>query len=68
MKPLTAKEVEEYLKEAGYTFSRTEGSHFIWKTVTTGHAIPIPHHGNKPLRQGLLNSIFRACGIDKPQR
>ena len=48
MKALTAKEVEVYLKEAGYVFSRTEGSHFIWKNVTTDHAIPIPHHGNKP--------------------
>ena len=65
---MTAKEVESYLQAAGYTFARVEGSHFIWKNMATGHAIPIPHHGNKPLRQGLLNSVFRACGIEKPQR
>lgn len=68
MKPLTAKEVEAHLVKAGYTLARIEGSHFIWKNADTGHAIPIPHHGNRPLRQGLLNSIFRACGIEKPQR
>lgn len=68
MKPLTAKEVESYLQAAGYMFARVEGSHFIWKNMATDHAIPIPHHGNKPLRQGVLNSIFRACGIEKPQR
>ena len=53
MKPLTAKEVESYLKAAGYAFARVEGSHFIWKNMATGHVIPIPHHGNKPLRQGV---------------
>lgn len=68
MKPLTAREVEGYLKEAGYTFARTDGSHFIWKNAATGHAVPVPHHGNRPLRQGTLNAIFNACGIEKPQR
>lgn len=68
MKPLTAREVEEYLSAAGYVYDHTSGSHFIWKNVATGHAVPVPHHGNQPLRQGLLNAIFRSCGIERPQR
>lgn len=31
-------------------------------------SVPVPHHGNKPLKQGTLNGIFNACGMEKPQR
>lgn len=68
MKPLTAWEVERYLKAAGYVYDHAEGSHFVWKNRDTGHAVPVPHHGNKPLKQGTLNAIFSACGIEKPRR
>ena len=68
MKPLTPREVEEYLKRAGYVHDHTEGSHYIWKNETKGHSVPVPHHGNKPLKQGTLLGIFRACGIEKPKR
>lgn len=68
MKPLTAREVEAYLKAAGYVYDHTEGSHFIWKNDERRHSVPVPHHGNKPLKQGTLNGIFNACGIEKPKR
>ena len=68
MKPLTAREVERYLRAAGYTHSRTEGSHHVWTNSVTGHAVAVPHHGNRPLKQGTLISIFNACGIEKPRR
>jgi len=68
MKPLTAKEAERYLRRAGYVFLRMRGSHAIWQNPTSGHSVPVPHHGNAPIAQGTLLSIFRACGIDKPQR
>ena len=68
MKPLTASEVERILKENGYVFARIKGSHFIWKNTARGHAVPVPHHGNAPIPQGTLNSIFRACGIEGPRR
>lgn len=68
MKPLTAKEVERHLKAAGYVYDHTDGSHFIWRNDSTGHAVPVPNHGNRPLKQGTLIAIFNACGIDKPRR
>ena len=30
MKPLTAKEVERYLKAYGYKLDRIRGSHHVW--------------------------------------
>lgn len=68
MKPLTPKEVESYLKAAGYVYDHSTGSHAIWKNENTGHSVPVPAHGNKPLKQGTLNGIFNACGMEKPQR
>ena len=49
MKPLTAKEVEKYLKRYGYRLDRIRGSHHVWVNDAVGKSIPIPHHGNEPL-------------------
>jgi len=68
MKPLTPREVERLLSEHGYVLHRICGSHHIWKNVSTQHAVPIPHHGNAPLKQGTLMAIFNATGIPKPRR
>ena len=68
MKPLTAREVERLLKANGYVLHRICGSHHIWKNLASNKAVPVPHHGNVPLRQGTLNSIFNATGLPKPQR
>ena len=68
MKPLTAREVEGYLKEYGYEHDHTTGSHRVWINPRNGHAVPIPFHGNRVLPQGTLNAIFNACGIPKPRR
>ena len=29
------------------------------------HSVPVPHHGNSPLRQGTLLSIFNSTSISK---
>lgn len=68
MKPLTATEVERLLAMNGYVLDRICGSHHIWKNAERRPAVPVPHHGNRPLRQGTLNAIFSSCGIPKPQR
>lgn len=68
MKPLTAAEVERILKSYGYTLDRARGSHHMWVNDAVGKTIVVPHHGNVPLKQGLLNGIFNEAGIPKPQR
>ncbi|MBR2921519.1 MAG: type II toxin-antitoxin system HicA family toxin [Kiritimatiellae bacterium] len=68
MKPLTAKEVEQHLLAHGYEYDHTRGSHRIWINGLTGHSVPVPHHGNKPLKQGTLIAIFNACKMEKPKR
>lgn len=66
MKPFTAQEVERILKANGFHLVSSNGSHFKW-TDAEGHSVPVPHHGNRPLRQGTLHSIFRLAGIPPPR-
>jgi predicted RNA binding protein YcfA (HicA-like mRNA interferase family) len=66
MKPLTVRQVERALKDAGFSHDRTCGSHFIWKDAA-GRCVPVPHHGNRPLPQGTLLSIFRQAGLLPPR-
>lgn len=68
MKPLTAREVEGYLKRYGYRLDRIRGSHHVWVNDAVGVSIPAPHHGNTPLKQGILNGIFNFAGIPKSLR
>ena len=39
MKPLTAKEVERYLKAYGYKLDRIRGSHHVWVNDAVGKLI-----------------------------
>ena len=67
MKPLTCRQVEAILREHGFRLVKSEGSHFKWRD-DKGRAVPVPHHGNKPIKQGTLLSIFRKAGITPPSR
>jgi predicted RNA binding protein YcfA (HicA-like mRNA interferase family) len=66
MNPLTAQEVERLLKAHGFHFVKSVGSHFKWENAD-GRSVPVPHHGNRPIKQGTLHSIFRLAGIPAPR-
>ncbi|MBR4259283.1 MAG: type II toxin-antitoxin system HicA family toxin [Kiritimatiellae bacterium] len=54
------------LKDANFWHDRTSGSHFILENAD-GRSVPVPHHGNQPLPQGTLLSIFRLAGLPPPR-
>ena len=68
MKPLTAREVEGYLRANGFVRSHGVGSHQGWFNPNTGRSTVVPFHGNRTLPQGLLMAIFNQAGIAKPKR
>lgn len=68
MKPLNFREVERLLRAHGFVLDHSRGSHFIWINPDTGRTVPVPHHGNGPLKQGTLISIFDHAGMPRPQR
>lgn len=65
---MTASEVEVRLAAAGFVHARTRGSHFVWVHPSSGRTTVVPHHGDRPLPQGLLLAIFRQSGVPKPRR
>lgn len=68
MRPLSAREVEAYLKRCGFHCERAEGSHFKWVNPDTGRWTIVPHHGNRTMAQGILLAIFRQAGITPPKK
>ena len=68
MKPLTAREVERILRENGFHYVKTEGSHFKWTNDETRRSTAVPFHANRALPQGTLKAIFRQAGIKPPKR
>ncbi|MCB9184877.1 MAG: type II toxin-antitoxin system HicA family toxin [Flavobacteriales bacterium] len=61
---LTAAELIRLLKEHGFEFVRSKGSHQIFKNRTTGKMTVVPlHRGDLP--KGTLLAILGQAGIDK---
>ena len=61
---MKAKELLKILKKEGWKIGRVTGSHHIM--VKEGkRPIPIPVHGSKDVKKGLLSAIFRQAGIKK---
>ena len=60
---LTAKQVIQKLRRAGFVFDRqAKGSHEIWYNPTTHRRVTIPNHpGNIP--KGTLRAIIRDSGL-----
>lgn len=66
MKPLTYRQVAAVLRRHGFVQESARGSHVKWRNAA-GRSLPVPLHGNKPLKPGLILSIARQSGIDKTE-
>jgi predicted RNA binding protein YcfA (HicA-like mRNA interferase family) len=53
------------LKENGFEFKRSKGSHHIYENAVTGKITVVPVHGNKDLPKGTFYGILKQAGIDK---
>ena len=57
-KPTKAmREILPALKENGYVYSRSKGSHFVFTNKTTGHHVPINKDLNNIVKIRLLKEI-----------
>ena len=65
---LTAREVVRALERAGFTVSRTSGSHcrLVHKT-DPARKVTIPLHGSTDLRRGTSRSIIAQAGLTIPE-
>lgn len=44
---------------------RIRGSHHILRHPSIPDAIPVPVHGNQPIKKGTLGNILRTAGISR---
>ena len=56
-------EVARRLRTFGFAFDRHgPGSHEVWRHVTTGRKVTLPHHARE-MAEGTLRTLLREAGI-----
>lgn len=56
-----------WLRPRGRSVKRIRGSHHILRYPSIPDAIPVPIHGNQPIKKGTLGNILRTAGISREE-
>jgi len=64
---VSGKQVIAALEKEGWYVKRVRGSHHVLRHPDIPDAIPVPVHGNRPVKRGTLASILRAVGISRDE-
>ncbi len=64
---VSGRELIAALGKRGWYVKRIRGSHHVLRHPDRPDAIPVPVHGNRPLKRGTLANILRTAGIDRTQ-
>jgi predicted RNA binding protein YcfA (HicA-like mRNA interferase family) len=70
--PLTPAQVETVLKNAGFAFDRSEGSHFTWEGYIGGQRriVTVDHFGgqkSETFSKDLMQRIIRQSGLSRKE-
>ena len=58
------REVARRLRSFCWTYDRPgPGSHEVWRHVSTGRKVTLPHHA-RDVAEGTLRAVLREAGID----
>jgi predicted RNA binding protein YcfA (HicA-like mRNA interferase family) len=64
---VSGKQLVKILEGQGWYVKRVRGSHHIMRHPTVPDAIPVPVHGNQPIKRGTLNNIPRTVAISREE-
>jgi predicted RNA binding protein YcfA (HicA-like mRNA interferase family) len=64
---VTGKQLLKILASRGWYVKRIRGSHHILRHPVIPDAIPVPVHGNRPIKQGTLGNILRTAGVSREE-
>lgn len=64
---VTGKQLVKALERRGWYVKRIRGSHHIMRHPSIPDAIPVPVHGNQPIKRGTLGNILRTAGISRDE-
>lgn len=62
---VSGKQVVKALEAEGWYVKRIRGSHHIMRHPRIPDAVPVPVHGNRPLKRGTLGNILRTAGLSR---
>jgi predicted RNA binding protein YcfA (HicA-like mRNA interferase family) len=62
---IAARELVRALEKEGFVFSRSKGSHRIYRHPETGNRVTVPYHAGRTIPPGTLANILREAGIDR---
>jgi predicted RNA binding protein YcfA (HicA-like mRNA interferase family) len=62
---LSPKRLIDILKENGFEFKRSKGSHQLYFNEATNKTAIVPVHGGKDLKKGTFLGILKQAGINK---
>ena len=62
---VNGKQLIKVLEGEGWYIKRIRGSHHILRHPTIPDALPVPIHGNRPIKRGTLGNILRTAGISR---
>ena len=62
-------QVEKFLKQHGFVYSKTKGSHCHYdkSTVEREFSVVVPKHGGKSIPIGTMYSIVRQSGVPQDE-
>ena len=61
--PMKAREVIAILAKAGWYVDHATGGHHILRHANKPGVVPVPYHGNRDIKVGVLRSIIRQAGM-----
>jgi len=64
---VNGKQVIAALEKEGWYVKRVRGSHHVLRHPSIPDAIPVPVHGNRPIKRGTLASILRVVGLSREE-
>ena len=64
MKSVSGKALARLVERHGWKLLRVHGRHRIYGRTGSRMRLSIPVHGNKPLKNGLLNHLLKQAGLD----
>lgn len=62
---VNGKQLLKVLEGEGWYVKRIRGSHHILRHPTIPDALPVPIHGNRPIKRGTLGNVLRTAGISR---
>jgi predicted RNA binding protein YcfA (HicA-like mRNA interferase family) len=64
---VTGKQLIKILEGQGWYVRRIRGSHHILRHPTIPDALPVPVHGNRPIKRGTLGNVLRTARISREE-